>query len=151
MDTTANHSLGKPSRSSGFVLAEVVISSGLAAVLITGLVFGYLQTAAQAEWSAYSLAAQSLAQERVEQGRASAWNPFAVPPIDELVSSNFPVQMKILDMPSSGTNVVRAVSFTTIATISTNPPLRMIKVDCIWSFMDRGMFTNSVVTYRGPD
>jgi hypothetical protein len=151
MDTTASRSFGKSSCDFGFVLAEVVISSGLAAMLITGLVFGYLQTAAQAEWSAYSLAAQSLAQERVEQGRACAWNPYAVPPIDELVSSNFPVQLKVLDVPSSGTNAVRAANFTTIATVSTMPPLRMIKVDCVWSFMDRGMFTNSVVTYRGPD
>lgn len=151
MDTTASHSFRKSSCQFGFVLAEVAISSGLAALLITGLVFGYLQTAARAEWSAYSLASQSLAQERVEQGRACAWNPFAVPPIDELVTSNFPVQVKVLDVPSSGTNVLYATSFTTIATISTNPPLRMIKVDCVWSFVDRGPFTNSVVTYRGPD
>ncbi len=89
--------------------------------------------------------------QRVEQTRAAKWDMIAYPPIDQLVSNNFPAVTSTLDVPVADTNVVYATSVTTIATVSTNPPLKMIRVDCIWSLMKRGPFTNTVVTYRSPD
>jgi prepilin-type N-terminal cleavage/methylation domain-containing protein len=142
----------RPSRTrGGFTLAEVVIAMAIAAVAVGGIVYGYVMSAQRAEWSAYSLAAQSLAMQRIEQARASKWDPNGYPPVDELVSSNFATGIDILDIPISGTNVVYATNTTAITLISTSPPLKMIRVDCRWMFQKRGAFTNTVVTYRGPD
>ena len=123
----------------------------IAAVAIGGVVYGYVMSAQRAEWSAYSLAAQSLAMQRLEQTRASKWDPTANPSVDQLVESNFPVVVDILDIPVSGTNVVYATNRTTITTVSTTPPLKMIRVECSWSFQDRRVHTNQLMTYRAPD
>jgi hypothetical protein len=110
-----------------------------------------LQAAKIAEWSSYSLAAQSLAIEGLEMARAAQWNPLGNPPVDELVSANFPVRVAIMDIPVSGDNIVYATNWTTIATISTTPALKLIRVDTVWSFPRRGLFTNTIATYRAPD
>jgi hypothetical protein len=60
------------------------------------------------------------------------------------------VQVVVLDLPQKGTNVVYATNFTSISLISSNPPLKMIQVDCVWQFMN-AVSTNSILTYRRPD
>jgi len=67
------------------------------------------------------------------------------------VSSNFPVRVDVLDTSSKSSAVTYGTNTTTILTISTNPIIKMIKVDCTWSFPRRGLFTNSVYTYRAPN
>ena len=134
-----------------FTLAEVVIATALAALVVGGSIYGYVISAQRAEWSAYSLAAQSLAVQRMEQARAAKWDPLGYPPVDELVSSNFPVQVNVLDIPITKTNIVYGTNYTVITTISANPPLKMVKVDCVWPFARRGVFTNTVATYRAAD
>ena len=136
---------------SGFNLIELVVSTGIASVVIGGCVYGYILSAQRAEWSAFSLAANSLAMQRIEQARAAKWDPMGFPAVDELVPTNFPVRVDILDIPISGTNNTYATSVTTIATISVNPPLKMVRVDCSWQFVNRGSYTNSIVTYRAAD
>ena len=143
--------IGRIRRSSGFTLMEVVISLSISAITIGATITGYTLSTRRAEWSAYSLAAHSLAMQRLEQTRAAKWDPNGWPTADELISSNFPVRQEVLDIPISGTNLVYATNFTTITTLSTTPPLKMIRVDCTWMFLSRGPFTNSVVTYRTAD
>jgi prepilin-type N-terminal cleavage/methylation domain-containing protein len=138
-------------RNEGFTLAEVVITTAIGAIVIGGSIYGYITAAQRAEWAAYSLAAHSLAMQRVEQSRAAKWDLLGFPPVDELVATNFPEQVNMLDIPVSKTNIVYATNFTTITTVTANPLLKMIRVDCCWSFMNRGPFTNTVVTYRAPD
>ncbi len=142
------------SRTSGqtaFTLVEVAISLAIIGIVMTGVIIGFVQSTKRAEWSAYSLAAQSLAIQRMEQARSAKWDPFGSPPADLLVASNFPVSVAILDVPMSGTNLVRATNTTKIIDIKTDPPLRMIYVECVWRFLDRGIFTNSIATYRATD
>ncbi len=141
----------RPTKTAGFTLAEVVIASALAAMSMSGIIYGYTQSAKFAEFTSYSLASQSMAMQRIEQCRACKWDPLGYPPIDELVASNFTAQVNILDMPISGSNAVYATNFTVITTLATNPPLKMIRVDCVWPFLGRGLFTNSTQTYRSPD
>ena len=141
----------RAAQAAGFTLAEVVIASALAALSMAGIIYGYTQSAKFAEFTSYSLAAQSMALQRVEQCRASKWDPLGYPPVDELVASNFNPQVNVLDIPISGTNIVYATNFTLITTLATNPPLKLIRVDCVWPFLGRGLFTNSTVTYRAPD
>lgn len=142
----------KPRRGQlGITLVEVVISLAISAISIGAIVSGYVFSAKRAEWSAYSLAANSLAMQRLEQCRAAKFDVLTTPITDELTAANFPVISEILDIPRNGENVAYATNFTTITTISANPPLKMIRVDCVWPFKNNGMFTNTLVTYRAAD
>lgn len=77
------------------------------AMSLGGVVSGYIFATRQAEWSAYSLAAQSLATQRIEQTRAAQWDLRHSPSVDEVTTGNFPtVTTNILDIPVSGTNIV---------------------------------------------
>jgi type II secretory pathway pseudopilin PulG len=135
-------------------MIEVVVSIMIGVIMVGAVVNGYSQAARRAEWSAYSLAAQSLASQRMEMTRAAAWDTMAYgypTNFNDLVQSNFSTSMDILDIPISKTNIVYATNTTTITTLSTIPPLKMVSVQTVWRFWDRGLFTNSVVTYRAPN
>ena len=139
------------SRCSGISLVEIVISIAISGVSISAIVAGYLYSARAAEWSAYSLAANSLAMQRLEQCRAAKFDVLTTPITDELVPGNFPNQEQVLDVPRSSGNIAYATNYTTITLVATNPPLKMIQVDCVWRFKNEGLFTNSLITYRAPD
>lgn len=127
------------------------MATAIAAMTVAGIIQGYTQSSKRAEWSGYSLAAQALATQRLEQTRACRWDTETG--VDQLVSANFPSQTLLLDIPVVGTNAVYATNVTTITVISaTAPQLRMIRVDCTWRFPITGrVFTNTVATYRSPD
>src|SRR5262249_43833867 len=129
-------------RNGGFSLAETVMSLALTATMIIGVVTGFLQSSQEAEWSSWSLAAQSQALRCVEQTRAAKWDPQGYPAVDELLSTNFPVRVGVLDIPMSGNNITYVTNRPTITLVSVTPPLKMIRVDSTWSFMNRGVFTN---------
>ena len=134
----------------GISLAEVLVAMAIAGLGIFAAVAGFLNAATQAEASAYALAAQCQALERLEQVRATKWDPNADPPIDQMVNTNFPVLVKILDIPRKDVKVY-GTNYTTITLISANPPLKMMRVDCVWSWLNKRIQTNTVMTYRGPD
>lgn len=135
----------------GTTLTEVVISMAVTALAIGGMVSGYLFSVERAEWSARSGAAQRLAAQRIEQVRAAKWDSLASPVVDDVVSSNFPVQVAPLGVPSTLETGLFATNTTTITVVSEDPPLKMVRVDCWWPFLSRGLFTNTLVTYRSPD
>ncbi len=129
-----------------------MVALSISVMLVLAIVNGYAIVTKRAEWSCYCIAAQSLAQQRMEQTRAAKWDPASSPPGDELTAAKYPMKVDILDIPQSGTNIVYATNFTTISTIASNPPLRCIQVDCVWRFTStQRLFTNTVVTYRSPD
>lgn len=130
---------------------EALVSMMLLGIMVTGVVSGFIQTHRMSEWATYDLAAQSLAMQPIEQSRAARWDPSKAIPLDELVSTNFPTTTNILDVPIAGTNVVYATNQITIRTLSTDPPLKEISVQCTWRFFNQGVFTNTVFTYRAPD
>jgi type II secretory pathway pseudopilin PulG len=134
-----------------FTLAETVVSMALTGLMVSGIVSGFLQSARQAEWSAYSYAAQAQALWRLEQVRAAAWDPLRFPQVDDVKQSNFTNRVEILDIPGSGGNITYATNKTFITDISTAPPLRLIVVECTWRFPNRGLYTNVVRTYRTTD
>ena len=142
---------GRARAQRAFTLAEVAVAMAITAMSMAGVVAGYIFATRQAEWSAFSLAAQALATQRLEQTRAAQWEPRQ--PLDELVATNFPtVPTNRLDMPISGTNIAYATNFTTITDLkaAVGYPLKMIQVDCVWSFRQR-LYTNTIATYRAPD
>jgi prepilin-type N-terminal cleavage/methylation domain-containing protein len=140
---------GRPRACSAFTLVEVVVSVAILALCLGGVVYGYVLQAQRAEWSAYSLAAQSLASQGIEQARSAQWKPQLWPVIDELPPTNFST-VEQLDMPRSGFPV-NATNFVTIIEVSTNPPLRQIRVACTWMFVNRGPFTNTMISLRAAD
>ena len=118
-------------------------------MVIHGVVLSYVMSARRAEWSAYSLAAHSLAMQCVEQARAAKWDPQAWPVSDELGITNFS-RTDTLDVPVEGAPQL-ATNFVSVTVAAVNPPLRQIRADCVWGFGSRGLFTNTIVTLRAPD
>jgi Tfp pilus assembly protein PilV len=147
-------------------LAEVLISVVIMALVVGGVLDGYVQANRIAEWSSMSLAAQSLAQQGVEQARAAKWNSQTFPTPtnscsgDQLFVSNYVGATwstnksgsdYALDVPASGSPFY-ATNYITLTTVAVTPPLRMIRSDCVWTFPRTGkVFTNTVVTCRAPD
>ena len=140
---------------SGFTLAEVVISVAILGVLVQGVILGYTSSTERTEWNARALAAQSLASQGAEQARSAKWEPQAWPRgigpgrSDELGLTNY-TQIDILDIPAQG-NAIVVTNYISITEVSANPPIRQIRSDCVWKFLNRGYFTNSVVLLRASD
>ena len=55
-------------------LVEVIMSIAILALVMAGMIQGYIQTNRRAEWSSLSLAAQSSAAQAVEQAMATKWD-----------------------------------------------------------------------------
>lgn len=143
--------LGARRCASGLTLTEVVMSVAIGSVVFGGVLLGYVQSARQAEWTAYNLAAQSLAVQRLEAARAAKWDTQSAPPVDRLVATNFPPVTDVLDVPLTGSGSVQATSTVSITLVSADPPLKMIEVETVWPFRSRGVFTNTTASYRAPD
>ena len=143
----------QPKQSSGFTLAEVVVAIAIATLSFGGVIYGYVLSTDRAHWSAYSLAAQSLAMQGVEQVRAAKWDPKAWPAVDELGITNY-TELDVMDVPVSGQPVL-ATNYISVTLVSLDPPLRQLRADCVWSLASgrrtRGPFTNTVITLRTAD
>jgi prepilin-type N-terminal cleavage/methylation domain-containing protein len=141
-------------REAGFTLTEVVVAMAMIALTFAGVIYGYIRTADRTEWSSYSLAAQSLAMQGVEQVRAAKWDTQAWPVVDDLGVTNY-MQVEELDVPVAGQPVL-ATNYIRVTTVSVNPPLRELRADCVWALKSRpagiaGPFTNTAVTLRAAD
>lgn len=132
-------------------LAEVVVALGISSLAVGGIVESYIFSATSAQKWALSLAASAKAMERIEETRSATWDTASWPIIDQLSSSNFPNQLVVLDLSDSGVPSVYATNVTQITQISSTPPLRRIRVDCIWTFKGNELFTNTIETCRAPD
>jgi type II secretory pathway pseudopilin PulG len=137
--------------SGGFSLIEVVMSLGIIGIMILGLVEGYTMSSKRAEWSAYSLAAQALAMQQIEQIRAAKWDTMDEPVLDETTSVPT-LSSAIMDIPFSGTNYVLATNYVTITNLSAGGGIsyKQVRVDTVWPWKGR-YFTNTLATFRAPD
>ncbi len=117
------------------------------------------------------MAAQSLAQETIEQARSGVWDPSQQPPVNEVLKLNLlntnynsatltwsGYSTNILDVPYSGTNFTIATNFVSVQLVYingyTNVLGQFIRVDCVWAFDSRGgspCFTNTVCSMLAPD
>jgi len=151
-------------KTGGYALGEVLIAIGLLALVFAGLIYGYGQTNRMAEWSSMSLAAQSFAQQGAEQARAAVWDPRnnitntngpGTP--DELPAPSTNSTTDFMDVPMIGdpgtnNNAFRVTNIVYVTAISTNPPLRKIRSDCVWTFPLTGLVqTNTVILLRTAD
>lgn len=138
-------------RRRGFTLAEVLLSLLIVGMSLGGILGVYIESAVCSDWSAHSVSAQMNALNGLELCRAAKYDPRGTPPTDLLVSSNFPQRTFVLDVGTSVGQATYATNTTTITTLSTNPPLKMIRVDCTWYYRRKGLYTNTVITYRAAN
>jgi prepilin-type N-terminal cleavage/methylation domain-containing protein len=135
----------------GMTLAEVVVAISISGLAVAGIVSGYVFATRSAEKSALSLAANARAMERLEATRGAKWDVSIWPAVDQLVLTNFPAQTVLLDLSGSGVGSTYGTNVIQISQISTNPPLRRVRVDCIWRFNATQLLTNTIETCRAPD
>ncbi len=164
-------------REAGFVCSfwELLVAVAIVALVFGTIINGYLISAKKSQWSGYSLAAQAMAFQAVEQARSAVWD-IAMQTI-EITNMNLTAKSltvsganwtmtgyttNIMDIPWKGTNYVVATNFITVQTVFqnglTNPWVQMqvVRVDTVWPFdgwgnFTRRVYTNSVCTLIAPD
>jgi prepilin-type N-terminal cleavage/methylation domain-containing protein len=159
---------------SGFTLAEVVVALAIVALVFGAIIDGYISTSVRGQWTAYSLAAQSLGLQVIEQARACEWdggsgvnqmtNLAVMNPSYNSGTSTFTgYTTNILDVPWKGTNYIMATNFVTVKMLyinndsSTQVQVQMVRVDTVWPFTGWSKFsllkyyTNTTCTMMAPD
>jgi prepilin-type N-terminal cleavage/methylation domain-containing protein len=134
-----------------FTLAEVLVASLILGISLAGILGVYVQCSFRTDWSSTSVAAQLKAQSGLEQCRAAKYDPTGNPPVDQVVSSNFPNQVYVLDQATGPGVSIYGTNITTIEMLSTNPPFKLVRVDCTWCSRRGVLYTNTAITYRAPD
>src|SRR5438270_12546285 len=69
----------KANRRSGFTLVETLVAVLILSMVMSGVIYGYVQANRIAEFSSMSLAATAYAQQGAEQARAADWRPYDWP------------------------------------------------------------------------
>lgn len=131
-------------------LVEVVTALAIASLAIGGIISGYNYCTQASQKSAQMLAASAMAMQRVEETRSVTWDTAAYPPVDQLFETNFPDRVVILDVSGDGKVALPATVYTHISQIASNPPLKRIRVDCVWKYNGKEWLTNTVETCRAP-
>ena len=132
-------------------LVEVVIALAVTGLAIGGIIGGYNFCTSAAQKAALIQAANARATERLEETRSVKWDATGWPSVDQLTASNFPPKTVTLDMSGSGVVTATALLETQISKVSTNPPLKRVRVNCVWRFRGGPFITNSIETFRAPD
>jgi len=154
-------------------LIEVAISMAIVALLFGSTIQAYIQSGQRVAWTGYSLAAQALAQQTIEQARSALWDPGQPSSPNQITNLNVVAgsgsyntgtrtwtgyATNILDVPYSANNYTVATNFVTVQMVyldgSSNCPAEFVRVDCVWPYgLRTGMqyFTNTVSTLIAPD
>jgi prepilin-type N-terminal cleavage/methylation domain-containing protein len=152
-----------------FTLVEVMVALAILALVISGICFGYSQANRIAAWCSMSQAAQAFAIRGMESARAAKWNPWVISTNtgpdpggsqDELpAETNGAPSLEtndLMDIPIRGNPLTNysyyATNYVYVTQYPSNPPVRQIMSVCVWQFPLTGtMFTNTIITLRGPD
>lgn len=132
-------------RKRGFSLIELLFTVALFTIGVAGTMDGYLLASQRLYYLTCSQAASNSASQKLEQVRSAKWDIFAYPVVDEVVITNFPTQIVLLDIPVSGSNAMFATNYIEIKSI--NLGLKLVKVNCVWPMPNRKLFTNFLETY----
>jgi prepilin-type N-terminal cleavage/methylation domain-containing protein len=137
-------------RNAGFTLIEVAVASAIAALLFAGIFGGYTVIGRRVQFAAYNLAGNSCAMKQMEQILDSQWVPSSG--ITNLFT-NYPnnIASNYLYLPSAQGSFTPCTNYITITAASANPPYAMVRVDCVWTFPQTGLFTNTVAVLRAPN
>jgi hypothetical protein len=161
----------------GFVMTfwEVLIAVFIVA-LVFGLIFdGYVNSAKMAQWTGYSLAAQAMSGQAVEQARSAVWDiAMQKTEVTNMNLLNKQITLNgvnwtmtgyttnILDIPWKGTNYVMATNYITVQSFFqngvSNPWVQMqsITVQTVWPYdawsgYTLQYYTNTICSFIAPD
>lgn len=158
----------RPTGHSAFTLLEVVLAIVITGVVFVGILTGYVQSARRVEWSAYSLAAEALNIQQLEQLRSANWDTQTSSTNQDefmsMVTSNWPyangkwtaTTTNVLDVPYNSANgkYVWATNYVSLSVIPVViypvVTVKQIQTDTVWTFRGK-LFTNTIVAYRAPD
>ena len=152
----------------GFTLVEILMAFAFLAVVMSGLMFGYVQANRTAEWSSMALAAQSYASQGAEQARAADWRPrdpssltnqpntkdeLPAPKTNVWSGTNYILDIPIKGDPSASDFPFFVTNIVIITDVGSGGVfLRQIRSDAIWMFpLTRQLYTNTVILQRAPD
>jgi type II secretory pathway pseudopilin PulG len=147
-----------------FTLMEVLIGFFIFGLVTSGMIYGYVEANRMAEWSSQSLAATSYAIQGMEQMRSAQWEEeeYSSGQAVDILKQRMMIQadgtfaywtnqVDTLDIPTSGA-LINVTNYLYVTPLTTNPPLRRIVSQVVWSFRLTGrVFTNTVVTLRAAD
>jgi type II secretory pathway pseudopilin PulG len=130
-----------------FTLVEVLVALCVFGAMTGGLIYGYVQVNRMAEWSAMSLAAQSIASQGVEQKLCATFDQLGTNNTTyTYFGSNYSLDIPVTGSPIYVTNIVNVTQIRAV------PILKQIRSDCVWQFPLTGdLFTNTVITVRATD
>jgi prepilin-type N-terminal cleavage/methylation domain-containing protein len=146
----------------GFTLVEVMVSFFIFGLIVSGLVYGYVQVNRMSEFSSMSLAAQWFATQGLEEAKSVQFPSVrltnGVAGADDphwTVSgyTNLPAQVNTLDVPTTGA-LILVTNYVKVMNVMTNLGLnlRQIRSDAVWQFpLDNIVYTNTAITIRAPD
>lgn len=129
---------------------------GLMVLVMSGVFYAYAQADRFAQFTAMSLAAQSLASQGLERARSAQWDSQAPTNGAALPATNsttpiLPPIAGTLDVPQSG-RPLPATNYVYETTNRASPPLWELKSVVVWTFpLTQRTCTNIVVTLRAPD
>jgi type II secretory pathway pseudopilin PulG len=132
-------------------LLEVVVALAITGMAVGGIINGYTYCTTSSQKAALMLAANARAMERIEETRSAKWDTSSYPVVDHLLQTNFPSKVVTLDLSGSGSGVTTATIHTDISQVTEKPPLKRIRVECIWMFNGIQSVTNTIETIRAPD
>lgn len=160
----------------GYSLIEVVIAAAIIVLVYGTIINCYIQSGLRAQWTGYSLAAQSLALQQIEQARSAMWDPsLGSGAINQITQLNLSMRTftststsqtwsgyttGILDVPYATTNFITVTNYVQIQLINLNNdinppiPVHIVRVDTVWPFYYRrgtNYFTNTSATMIAPD
>jgi hypothetical protein len=152
IDTSTGIGGNRRGGQAAFTLIEVAFAAAVAALVMAGMFKGYNIASRRAQFAACSLAANTMAMQKMERVISANWIPsYGVNQLAD--SSLLAAQPTNLCLPSALSNVVNCTIYTSINTnTSVNPPYAMIQVQCVWTFPNYGgTFTNTVAVLRAPN
>jgi len=144
---------GKRIAANAFTLIEVMIGFFIFGLVISGMIYGYVEANRIAEWSSQSMAAMSYASQGMEQMRSAQWNAEESGEVNnDVLGTNYSAfQVDTLDIPTTGAPIY-VTNYMTSTNVSTYPPLKLLVSKVVWTFRLTGkLFTNTIVTLRAPD
>ena len=138
----------------GFTLPEVLIAVFIMMLLFGGIITTYIQGSYRAEWSGFSLAAQSAAIQQLEAAKCAVWDPQQTP-VQDQIHNLTNITSVLLDLPVTSTNSVYATNYPTLTLIQNAPYSNyLLKIDTVWPFLWKNQltyYTNTVACYYAPD
>jgi prepilin-type N-terminal cleavage/methylation domain-containing protein len=148
-----------------FTLIEIVVSLAILGIVMSGLIFGYVQANRMSEWSSMTMAAQSYASQGAEQARAADWRPRDYPvtsgpgTMDELTNGTLFTNIDFMDIPTKGSPATTnfqfwVTNYVSVTNLSINPPLREIRSYALWNFPGGAgyiTYTNWAILDRAGD